>query len=78
MEPMETASMKALAAAPNAAAACLLHQRVPRGPPEVCLARGGRLTNLSGPNDGHTDPLLFELMREPGAETRAHPVQIWA
>ena len=70
MEPLETASMKALAAAPNAAAACLLHQRVPRGPPEVCLARGGRLTNLSGPDASIIDPLLFELMREPRAEER--------
>ena len=52
---METASKEALAAAPNAAAACLLGQRVPRGPLEVRLACAGRMTNLRAPDDGHID-----------------------
>ena len=69
METMETASMKALATAPNAAA-CLLDQRVPRGPLEVCLACAGLIESLSTSDAFIIDSLLFKLMCEPGAEER--------
>ena len=78
MEPMETASKEALAAAPNAAAACLLGQRVPRGPLEVCLARGNRPLSLTGPDASIIDSLLSMVMREPRAETRGISVHFWA
>ena len=75
---MAEAARKALAAAPNAAADCLLGQRVPQSAPEVCLARGNRPLSLSGPDDGHIDSLLSMVMREPRAEERATMVHFWA
>ena len=77
METMETASMKALATAPNAAA-CLLDQRVPRGPLEVCLACAGLIESLSTSDAFIIDSLLFKLMCEPGAERRGISVEICA
>ena len=78
METMETASMKALATAPNATAACLLDQRVPRGPLEVCLACAGRIESLSVPDAAIIDSLLSMVMREPGAERRGISGENWA
>ena len=70
METMAEAARKALAAAPNAAADCLLGQRVPQSAPEVCLARGNRPLSLSGPDAAIIDSLLSMVMREPRAEER--------
>ena len=70
METMAEAARKALAAAPNADAACLLGQRVPQSAPEVCLARGNRPLSLSGPDAAIIDSLLSMVMREPRAEKR--------
>ena len=78
METMETASMKALATAPNAAAAYLLDQRVPRGPLEVCLACAGLIESLSTSDAFIIDSLLFKLMREPRAEERTEISHFWA
>ena len=74
METMAEAARKALAAAPNADAACLLGQSVPQSTPEVCLACGNRPPSLSGPDAAIIDPLLSMLMREPRAERRTHSV----
>ena len=70
METMETASMKALATAPNAAFACLLDQRVPRGPLEVCRACGNRMKKMSAEKSDNIDYWIIKAMREPGAERR--------
>ena len=77
METMAEAARKALAAAPNAAAACLLGQRVPQSAPEVCLARGNRPLSLSGPDAAIIDPLLSMVMREPRAEERTRKSHFW-
>ena len=71
METMAEAARKVMAAAPNAAATCLLGQRVPQSAPEVCLARGNRPLSLSGPDAAIIDPLLSMVMREPRTEERA-------
>ena len=78
METMAEATRKALAAAPNVDAACLLGQRVPRGPLEVCLACAGRIESLSVPDAFIIDSLLSMVMCEPGAERRGISGENWA